>query len=133
MILNRANLKEATLSNTNPINPCRGEVWEVNFDSTVRAKIQKVYPVVVINSDGIEDQPIRVILPIIDWKDQFSGNFWHVFIKPNDTNGLTKASAIDALQIRGIDVKRFIHKRGSLNVALIEEIVAATAAIIEYE
>ena len=121
------------MSNTNPIKPRRGEVWDVNFDPAIRAKIRKVCPVVVISSDSIGVLPTRLILPIIDWKDQFSGNLWHVSIKPNDTNGLTKTSAIDALQIQGIDVKRFIHKRGSLNVALIEEIVAATAAIIEYE
>ena len=121
------------MTNTNPIKPRRGEVWNVNFDPTVRAKIQKVRPVVVINSDSIGVLPIRLILPIADWKNQFSGNFWHVSIKPNNTNGLTKASAIDALQIRGMEVKRFISKRGSLNVTLMEEIIAATAAIIEHE
>ena len=121
------------MTNTNPIKPRRGEVWNVNFDLTVRAKIQKVCPVVVVSSDSIGALPIRLILPIVDWKDQFSGNLWHISIKPNNTNGLTKASAIDALQIRGMEVKRFISKRGSLNVTLMEEIVAATVATIEYE
>ena len=121
------------MSNTNPIKPRRGEVWDVNFDPTVRAKIQKVCPVVVINSDSIGALPIRLILPIVDWKNQFSGNFWHVSIKPNDTNGLTKVSVVDALQIQRMDVKRFISKRGRLNATFMEEVVAATAVIIEYQ
>ncbi len=121
------------MSNTNPIKPCRGEVWDVNFDPTVRAKIQKVCPVVVISSDSIGVLPIRLILPIVDWKDQFSGSFWHVSIKPNDTNGLTKVSVVDPLQLQRVPVKRFINRRGRLNVTLMGEITAATAAIIEYE
>ena len=121
------------MSNTNPIKPCRGEVWDVNFDPTVRSEIQKVCPVVVISSDSIGALPIRLILPIIGWKDQFSGNFWHVSIKPNDTNGLTKASAVDTMQIRGMDVKRFISRRGRLNATLIDEITAMIAAITEYK
>ena len=121
------------MSNTNPMKPRRGEVWEVNFDPTVRAKIQKVRPVVVINSDSIGALPIRLILPIADWKDQFSGSFWHVSIKPNDTNGLTKVSAVDALRIREVRVSRFVRKRGQLNATLMQEIIAAIVSIIEYE
>ena len=133
MILNGINWKEKNLSNTNPINPRRGEIWDVNFDSTVESEVQNICPTVVISSDNIGDLPIRVILPIIDWRDQFLGNVWHVYIKPNDTNGLTKASAVDALQIRGVDVRRFIRRIGRLNATLMEDIVAATTTIIERE
>ncbi len=48
-------------------------------------------------------------------------------------NGLTKLSAVDTLQIRGVDVKRFISRRGKLNATLMQGITAAIAAIIEYE
>lgn len=127
------NSKEATLSNTNPIKPCRGEVWDVNLDPTVSSEIQKVCPVVVISSDSIGCLPIRLILPITGWKDLFSGNIWHVPIKPNDTNGLTKVSVVDPLQIRRVDVKCFISRRGRLNATLMEEINAAIATVIEYK
>ena len=121
------------MSNTNPIKPCRGEVWDVNFDPTVRAKIQKVCPVVVISSDSIGALPIKWVLPIIGWKDQFSGNIWHVTIKPNDANGLTKVSVVDTLHIQKVTVSRFVRKRGQLNAKLMDEIVAAIAAIIEHK
>lgn len=30
-------------------NPCRGEVWDLNFDPTIGAEIQRICPTVVIN------------------------------------------------------------------------------------
>ena len=121
------------MSNTNPPNPCRGEVWDVNFDPTIGSEIRKIRPAVVISSDGIGRLPIKLVSPITGWQTQFSRNVWHVRIEPNRTNGLTKVSAIDTLQIRGVDVQRFISKRGRLNVTLMAEIIAVIAAIIEYE
>ena len=53
-------------------------------------------------------------------------------IDPDDVNGLTKASTVDALQVRGVDVRRFIRKRGRLSAMLMQEIVAAIAAVIEH-
>ena len=133
MILNGVNWKEKNLSNTNPIKPRRGEVWNVNLDLTVGPEIQTVCPAVVISSDSIGDLPIKWVLPITVWKDQFSGNIWHIRIKPNDTNGLTKVSAVDTLQLRGMTVKRFISRGGRLNATLINEITAMIAAITEYK
>lgn len=63
---------------------------------------------------------------------RFSGNIWHVKILPDIANGLTKCSAIDTLQIRGVDVQRFIRKLGWLPSPTMEEISAAIVAIIEY-
>ena len=121
------------MSNTNPIKPRRGEVWNVNLDLTVEPEVQTVCPAVVISSDSIEDLPIKWVLPITVWKDQFSGNIWHIRIKPNHTNGLTNVSVVDTLQIRGMTVKRFISRRGRLNATLIDEITAMIAAITEYK
>ncbi|MCZ8047265.1 MULTISPECIES: type II toxin-antitoxin system PemK/MazF family toxin, partial [unclassified Microcystis] len=71
--------------------------------------------------------------PITDWKTYFSANFWHVKIEPNSINGLNKASAIDTLQLRGVDLQRFIRKLGSVSEITILEIVAAIATVIEFE
>lgn len=121
------------MSNTNPPNPRRGEVWDLNFDPTIGAEIQKIRPAVVISSDGVGHLPIKLVSPITGWQDRFSRNIWHVRIEPSSINGLTKISAADTMQIRGVDVRRFINKRGRLNATLMQEITAAIAAIIEYE
>jgi mRNA interferase MazF len=117
----------------NPELPKRGEIWLVNFDPTVGAEIKKLRPAVVISSDSVGKLPIKLIAPITDWKTYFSANFWHVKIEPNSINGLNKASAIDTLQLRGVDLQRFIHKLGSVSEITMLEIVAAIATVIEFE
>ena len=115
-----------------PAIPKRGEVWLVNFDPTIGAEIKKKRPAVVVSSDAVGVLPIKLIAPVTDWKDRYNNNIWHVKIQPDNTNGLTKASAIDALQVRGVDVQRFIRKLGRLPSSTMEEVTAAIAAIIEY-
>ncbi len=119
--------------NTNLPSPRRGEVWLVNFDPTVGAEIRKTRPAVVVSSDAVGKLPIKLIAPITDWKDHYSANIWHVRLDPDDANGLTKPSAVDALQLRGMDVQRFVRRLGRLRAALIEEIAAAIAAVVEYQ
>ncbi|MCU7242881.1 MAG: type II toxin-antitoxin system PemK/MazF family toxin [Microcystis aeruginosa WS75] len=113
--------------------PKRGEIWLVNFDPTVGAEIKKVRPAVVISSDSVGKLPIKLIAPITDWKTYFSANFWPVKIEPNSINGLNKASAIDTLQLRGVDLQRFIRKLGSVSEITMLEIVASIATVIEFE
>ena len=118
---------------TNPGQPKRGEVWYVNLDPTVGAEIKKQRPVVVINSDAVRKLPIKLVAPITGWDNRFGQSFWHVKIDPDKVNGLTKPSAVDTLQLRGIDVQRFIRKAGRVSSTQIDEITAAIAAVIEYQ
>jgi len=117
----------------NPELPKRGEIWLVNFDPTVGAEIKKVRPAVVISSDSVGKLPIKLIAPITDWKTYFSSNFWHVKIEPNSINRLNKDSAIDTLQLRGVDLQRFIRKLGSISEITMLEIIASIATVIEFE
>ena len=94
--------------------PNRGEIWLVNLEPTVGAEIRKIRPVVVISSDAIGKLPIKLIAPITDWKPYFEENIWHIKIEPDSTNGLSKVSAIDTLQLRGLDTTRFIRQLGKL-------------------
>ena len=59
-------------------NPRRGEVWDVDFDPTVGAEIQKIRPAVVVSIDGIGRLPIKLVAPITSWKTKFLGNIWLV-------------------------------------------------------
>ena len=110
----------------------RGEIWLVNLEPTLGAEIQKTRPIVVINSDSIGALPIRLVAPITEWKDYFSGNIWHVKLEPNSVNGLTKPSAVDTLQLRGIDTLRFIRKLGEVSPQMMKAIVVAITAVIQY-
>ena len=112
--------------------PKRGEIWQVNLDPTVGAEIQKSRPAIVISSDAVGRLPIKLVAPITDWKDHYARNIWHVRIDPTPTNGLVKTSAVDALQVRGLDYQRFIRRLGVVQGETLEEIALAIAAVIEY-
>ena len=129
--------------------PKRGEIWLVNLDPTVGAEIQKrlapvgfpdaksetrqTRPAIVISSDYIGKLPLKLVVPITDWKDSFASDIWHVRIDPTHKNGLTKSSAADALQARSLDTRRFIRKIGTGSTSDLQEITRAIAAIIEYQ
>ncbi len=119
--------------NTDPTSPKRGEVWLVNFDPTLGSEIKKVRPAIVISSDAVGKLPIKLIAPVTDWKPYFTRNLWHVRIDPDATNGLSKPSAIDALQLRGVDLQRFIRKLGHASEETMAEIATAIITIIDYE
>lgn len=113
--------------------PKRGEIWLVNFEPTVGAEIQKTRPAVVVSSDAIGKLPIKLIAPITDCPAYFATNLWHVRIDPDTTNGLMKVSAVDALQLRGMDTQRFIRQLGQVSETTMEEIVVAIATVVEYQ
>ena len=109
----------------------RGEIWLVNFDPTVGSEIKEKRPAIIISSDAVGRLPIKLVAPITDWKDYFAENLWHVRIIPTMQNGLLKISAVDALQLRGMDDQRFIRKLGEIDTETLEEIILAVAAVIE--
>ncbi|NMG19033.1 type II toxin-antitoxin system PemK/MazF family toxin [Brasilonema bromeliae] len=118
---------------TNAETPKRGDIWLVNFDPTIGAEIKKIRPAVVISSDAVGKLPIKLIAPLTDWKPYFADNLWHVKIEPDMANNLTKASAIDALQLRGVDLQRFIRKLGIVSDITMSAISTAIVTVIEAE
>ena len=120
------------MSNPNSPPPTRGEIWLVNFDPTVGTEIRKTRPAVVVSSDAVGRLPIKLVAPLIDWKNHYAPNIWHVRVDPDSINGLARPSAIDTL-LRGMDQQRFIRRLGKVSAGTLEEIVLAIAAIIEYQ
>lgn len=112
--------------------PRRGEIWLVDFNPTIGTEIQKRRPAVIVSSDAVGRLPIKLVAPITGWNPAFVTSYWHVHLVPDAMNGLTKESAVDALQLRGVDVQRFIQCMGRLPATKMEEIAAAIAAVIEY-
>lgn len=110
----------------------RGEIWQVNLDPTVGAEIRKARPVLVVSSDAIGILPIKLVAPLTEWKEYLAQNLWHLKVVPDSANGLTKLSAIDTLQLRGVDTQRFMYRLGSVSDEIMQSVVAAIAAVIEY-
>ena len=82
--------------------PKRGEIWTVNLDPTVGAEISKKRPALIVSSDAVGKLPIKLIAPITGWHDKFVHSPWHVKIEPSKSNGLSKISSVDALQLPGL-------------------------------
>jgi mRNA interferase MazF len=112
--------------------PRRGEIWLVNFDPTIGAEIRKKRPAIVVSSDALGKLPIKLVAPVTGWKDSFSRSAWHLRIDPDSSNGLTKVSAADVLQLRGMDVQRFVMRLGHLHPNQLDDLAAAIAIVVEY-
>lgn len=113
--------------------PSRCDIWDADLSPTIGSEIKKIRPVVIVNSNAINKLPIKLVAPITEWNNRFINSLWHVKIEPNGTNGLSKTSSVDVLQLRGLDQQRFRRKKGRVSSTKMKEITAAIAAVIEYE
>lgn len=111
--------------------PVRGDIWLVNFDPTIGAETRKTRPAIVVSSDGVGRLPVKLVAPITEWKDAFGDSAWLVRIEPDSHNGLTKTSAADVLQLRGMDLRRFVNRLGHVSPELMDELAAAIAIVVE--
>ena len=71
----------------------RSEAWWINLDPTIGAEIKKSRPAVIVTDDGVGVLPLRVIVPLTDWKDRYGIAPWMVRIEPEITKRLVKISA----------------------------------------
>ena len=109
----------------------QGEIWEINLSPTVGAEIKKKRPAVIVSDDAIGILPLKVIVPLTEWKDRFIGAVWLVRIDPDEQNNLMKPSAADSFQIRSVSTKRFMAKIGSVSLTVLEEIKIAIKAVVD--
>jgi mRNA interferase MazF len=110
--------------------PRRGEVWLVNFDPSIGAEIQKIRPAGVVSVDRVARLPLRVVVPLTDWKPQYVRYPWFVQISPDPSNGLTKDSGADAFQVKSVSEARFRRCLGTVSAHEIDAIAAAIALVV---
>jgi mRNA interferase MazF len=98
----------------------RNEIWLINLDPTKGAEIQKIRPAIIVNDDALGLLPLRVIVPVTDWKDRYSSAAWMVKIEPSKENNLSKTSSSDCFQIRSVSKDRFVKKIGIIESSTME-------------
>lgn len=108
----------------------RGEIWVICLDPTVGSEINKARPAVIVNDDAIGILPLKIIVPITEWKDRYSVSPWMVRLGPDNTTGLEKPSVADAFQVRSVSKKRFIRQIGILSDTTMKEIAGALATVL---
>src|SRR3954466_5539951 len=110
--------------------PSRGEVWLVDFDPAVGAEIQKRRPALVINLDAIGRLPLRMVVPLTDWKPQYASFPWFTAIPADAANGLSKDSGADAFQVKSISLRRFNRRLGAVTAAQSDDVASAIALCV---
>jgi mRNA interferase MazF len=108
----------------------RGEIWLVDLNPTIGAEMQKVRPALIVNVDTLGKLPLKIVVPITNWKERYNGVLWMIKIMPNIVNGLNKESAIDCFQIRCVAQERLIKKIGSISFDKMKEIKNKIAQVI---
>lgn len=109
----------------------QSEIWLIDLDPTKGAEIQKKRPAIIINDDRLGKLPLKVIVPITDWKERYDIAPWMVKIEPNSSNGLSKTSSVDCFQIRSVSQERLVKKLGYIDNNTLNEIKEAVRKVLD--
>lgn len=110
--------------------PTRGEIWLIDFDPAVGAEIRKLRPAVVVRVEAVGKLPLRLVVPVTDWKPQYAAYPWFTELPPTPANGLVKHSGADSFQVKSISLSRFNRPVGRVSLAQLEEIASAVAMCV---
>ena len=108
----------------------QNEIWLINLDPTVGAEIKKTRPAIIVNDDALGKLPLKIIVPVTDWKETFAIAPWMVKILPDQSNGLTKPSSADCFQVRSVSQERFVKKIGIISLVESEKIKTSLSKVL---
>jgi len=111
----------------------QNEVWLINLDPTIGAEIKKTRPAIIVNDNSLGKLPLKIIVPITDWKDQYEIAPWMIKIEPNSKNGLTKKSSADCFQVRSVSQDRFVKRLGELSDSIMDEIRIGLSKVLSID
>ncbi|CAA6808355.1 MAG: Death on curing protein, Doc toxin [uncultured Sulfurovum sp.] len=100
----------------------QGEIWMVEFFPKVGSESTKLRPAIVVSHNQIGRLPLKTIVPISDWKNNYAHYPWILKIENDTLNGLSKTSAIDCFQIKNFANERFVKKVGSVDEIMIKKV-----------
>ena len=111
----------------------QSEIWLINLDPTIGAEIKKTRPAIIVSDDSLGKLPLKIIVPITDWKDKYIIAPWMIQINPNKINGLTKISSADCFQVRSVSEDRFVRKIGVVSDIIMEEIRGGLSKVLSID
>ncbi|MFA5010611.1 MAG: type II toxin-antitoxin system PemK/MazF family toxin [Ignavibacteria bacterium] len=111
----------------------QGEIWLINLDPTIGAEIRKTRPAVIVNDNAFGRLPLKIIVPITDWKEKYSVVPWMVKVEPDNVNHLNKISSADCFQVRSISELRFVKQIGIVNKEVFEQIKDGLAKVLNID
>ena len=107
----------------------RGEVWQLAVDSAAGEGAAEQRLVLILSSDALAVLPLRVVVPLVEWRETFAATPWMVRVPPVLNSGLTQVMAADALQVRSVSTARLSGRLGSLPERITGSVAQAVAEI----
>ncbi|MBL0052950.1 MAG: type II toxin-antitoxin system PemK/MazF family toxin [Bacteroidetes bacterium] len=108
----------------------QNEIWLIDLEPSKGAEMQKTRPAVIVNDNRLGKLPLKIIVPITDWKSTYEIAPWMVKLEPDFANKLSKTSAVDCFQIRSVAQERLIKKIGEISSDLHNEIKTAIKKVL---
>lgn len=109
----------------------QSEIWLIDLDPTKGAEIQKKRPAIIVNDNSLGMLPLKIVVPLTDWKDRYDMAPWMIKIEPTSTNGLSKTSSADCFQIRSLSQERLIKKIGYIDETILIELKKAISKVLD--
>lgn len=91
------------------------DIYEVDLSQANSNKVIKKGLCVILSNNEMKSLPLKIIAPIIKYKDSYNGILWLIKIDPDDVNNIKSTCAIDIFQLRSISEKRFVKKIGEIS------------------
>lgn len=107
----------------------RGEVWQLVLDDTAGHGLPKQRLVLILSTDALAVLPLRLVVPLVAWREGFASTPWMVRVPPVLNSGLTEVMAADALQVRSVSTARLKTRLGSLPERITGQVAKAVAEI----
>ena len=111
----------------------QGEIWLINLDPSIGAEIRKIRPAIIVSDNSLGKLPLKIIVPVTDWKDIYSMAPWMKRIEPDDANGLSKISAADSFQVRSVSRERFVKHIGNVSDDIMYDIRFGLAKVLSID
>ena len=105
----------------------------INLDPTIGAEIKKTRPAIVVNDNNLGKLPLKIIVPLTDWKDRYDVAPWMVKINPDAKNGLEKESSADCFQVRSLSQDRFVKRLGLVSSHIMDEVRLGLSRVLSID
>lgn len=106
------------------------EIWLIDLEPVRGAEIKKTRPCLIVNDDAIGKLPLRIIVPLTDWKERYDLADWMVKLVPSTSNKLQKESGVDCFQIRSLSQERFVRQIGVISTTDFDAVKIALSKVL---
>lgn len=102
----------------------------MEFDPSVGEEIRKRRPALVVSDNDVGRLPLRIVVPLTDWKPYRAQYPWFISIPADPANGLSKDSGADAFQVKSVSLLRFTRRLGAVTPTQVDEVASAVAMCV---